>query len=315
MSSLREEEFDLFFQTLTNPPAEWLRRGGRRRADSMRSPMTKPMGDAGIVVIAGALKSLLKWMHRHGYAHLRFSRSSSVCVEAEVYAKRVGRKLPDSMRLAEWHHVCWVLDTNCTLELRACFELMYFCELRLAEVCELTWGDLCAPTAEFQAWQVLVRARGGRSRRLLIADPAGATLRELQSQVACLSPPLFHGRVLGFNTAETLGYHVKAIIMRAAQRALDKGDLESHKALGRRGVRSLRKAYGSHVPFEWQERWSYCREGIASTAIIHRDSQSGDVNASSPRGLEAHSSLQELWARLRPGWEQAKESSSPKMRE
>ncbi|SCK09629.1 hypothetical protein VAR608DRAFT_0361 [Variovorax sp. HW608] len=312
VSSMREEDFDLFLRALIDPPKDWLQRRGRSRLDGSRSPMNKPMGDAGLSVVVRVLKSLIGWMHRHGYAHLRFARSSNAFLSAEEYTRRVSRTPADPMRLAEWHHVCWVLDTHCALGTRAAIELIYFCQLRLAEVSNLLWGHLREPREGFPAWELLI-ADSRPPRRLLVAEPAGLTLKKLRAEAECLFP-VSPQRRLFKPREETLRGHIERVFVRAALRANDLGDVESAQALGGRRVRSLRRACESHVPLEWRERWSYCRDGVASTAAVQPGGQDPEEGAFLRHPWAANHPLNELWDRLRPGWEHAAGEQSPDRR-
>lgn len=298
VSSLRAAHLDGFFDLLADPPGAWLTDSIRRKA-----PLAKPMGSASVTLMRSAIASMARWMNRHGYAHLRLSvaRRNDASLHSAGDLARSRSAPAQPLGLHEWHHICRVLDTQCTLELRATMELMYFCRLRLSELCDLFWSDVRRPSEDFPAWQLVVRRTG--VRRIVLAEPAAATLQSLALEIECVRMSDRTDRIVGPWSRATVEKRIAKVIAGAASAALESGDGDSARALPVRRIPSLRKAYEFHAQSHFREVRACLGLDSFGLLDVHSTRRTSISPVSEVALLQLHRSLRDTWTVVRPGWD------------
>lgn len=300
VSSLSAADLDSFFDLLADPPGAWLTDSIGRKA-----PLLKPMTSTSITLMRGAIASMVRWMNCHGYAHLRLSMAGSIDrgLQPVHHIARYRPAPAEPLGLREWHHVCQVIDTQCSLELKATVELMYFCKLKLSELYRVLWSDVRMPSEDFPAWQVVVRR--AHVRRILVAEPAAATLQSLALELESVLSSGRTGRIVGPWARETLEKRIAKVIDQAASSALEMGDDESARALASRGIPALSKAYEFHAQRHFREVRACL--GLNTFGLLEVPPTSLTLSPALGKGtlLQLHESLRQIWTVVRPGWEGA----------
>lgn len=259
LSSLDDMDINSFLEFLAapTPSLDWIdRTAGARSAPEWR-PFRGPLSLASVRQVMFALSTLFNWMGRVGYAAMpqiaenRAVRAGTARhgIAANISAVTMRRTLS----IKAWDRISEVLTSGVDFRARLALELIYFGNLKVAEIRKLKIADFVAPSIECIAWRCQVDSMRNFLRCIYLLPPLGRSLSQLfetrlESPSVSLTPrDVRLGSELLFKDADWPAGCIKKIMRLAASLAEEQGDAQCAIELRSANLTSFRGAFESHV--------------------------------------------------------------------
>jgi hypothetical protein len=259
LSSLDEADIRAFAEFLAapRPASDWICRNGESRNSPQWRPFTGPLSLASVRLVFTVLSLLFNWLGVAGYALMpsiscRRPLHSGLATQG-LTANISARGMPRTFSREAWAWVKEVLTAGVERQTRLAIELMYFANLKLAEIQQLRLADCVAPSSDSLAWRLQVESMTNCLRCVYVLPPVGKSLSEFfeghpaQPSMTLSALEARQGSELLFGSGNRLSGHVKSVLRRSADLAEADGDTQSAEELRGATLTYFRGALESHA--------------------------------------------------------------------